>query len=174
MRYKLGFLVGLLLLTGCVSDGIDSRYATVSQKIGPPEKGKSRIVVLQEKRDGLSMAICACEVKLDGVPVGKIPYGKYAYADHPAGRHELVISEVMFPGDTKREIVMESGRTHFFLIRASARHNAMTAMGVMGGLTGIAIAAVATSGESNPGPADLYPLDEPTARTALAELQLAN
>ncbi|WP_370143403.1 hypothetical protein [Bradyrhizobium yuanmingense] len=31
------------------------------------------------------MAICACEVKLDGAPLGKVVAGKYAYADRPPG-----------------------------------------------------------------------------------------
>jgi len=167
-------LTGLLLLTGCVSDGVSTDYAAVSQEIGPPLKGQSRIVVLQEKRAGLSMAICACDVKLDGAPLGKVQPGKYVYADRPAGGHELLISELMFPGDTRREIAMESGRTHFFLIRASARHNAVSGFAVMGGLAGAAVGSVVTSGESNLGPADLFPLDEATARTTLAELQLAD
>ena len=39
---------------------------------------------------------------------------------------------------------------------------------------GALVASVATSGSDNTGPADLIPLDEPTARTTLAELQLAD
>ncbi|QPF94826.1 DUF2846 domain-containing protein [Bradyrhizobium commune] len=158
-------------LAGCVSDQVGTDFASVSQKIGPPRAGQSRVVFLQDKRQGLSMALCACEVKLDGTPLGKVIAGKYAYADRPAGRHELLVTEALFPGDTKREIVMESGRTQFYLIKSSPRHDAATGGAVLGGLIGLAAVSVATAGEANPGPAELVPLDEATARTKLAELQ---
>jgi hypothetical protein len=164
------FAVGAML-TGCVSDQVGTDFASVSRKVVPPRAGQSRAVFLQDKRQGLSMAICACEVKLDGAPLGKVVAGKYAYADRPAGRHEVLVTELMFPGDTQREIVMESGRTHFYLIKSSPRHDAATGGAVLGGLAGLAIVSVATAGEANPGPAELVPLDEATARTKLAELQ---
>ena len=44
----------------------------------------------------------------------------------------------------------------------------------MGGLAGAVVGSVATAGSENPGPVDLLPLDEVAARTAIAELQLAN
>lgn len=158
-------------LAGCVSDGVGRDFASVSQKIGQPRAGQSRVVFLQDKRQGLSMALCACEVKLDGAPLGKVLAGKYAYADRPAGRHEVLLTEALFPGDTKREIVMESGRTHFYLIKSSPRHDATTGGAVFGGLIGLAAVSVATAGETNLGPGELVALDEATARTKLAELQ---
>lgn len=164
------FAVGAVL-AGCVSDQVGADFASVSQKIGPPRAGHARVVFLQDKRSGLSMAICGCEVKLDGASLGKVVAGKYAYADRPAGRHEVLVTEALFPGDTKREIVMESGRTHFYLIKSSPRHDAATGGAVLGGLVGLAVVSVATAGEANPGPAELVQLDEGTARTKLAELQ---
>jgi hypothetical protein len=146
----------------------------VSQKIGPPKPGQSRIVVFQQKRDGLSMAVCACEVKLDGSPMGKVMIGTYAFADRPAGRHQLVASETLFPGETKRDFSTEPGRTYFFLAKSSARHDAMTGMSIAGGLAGVLVASVATAGSDNLGPGEFVPLDESTARTTLAELQLAD
>ena len=163
-----------VLLSGCVSDRAGTDYAAIAQKVGPPKPGQSRIVVLQEKRDGLSMALCACDLKLDGSPIGKVTVGTYVYADRPAGRHQLLASELLFPGDTKRDIVTESGRTYFFLVRASERHNAVTGVTMIGGLAGAVVASVATSGSDNPGPAVFFPLDEASARTTLAELQLAD
>ena len=161
------------LLSGCVSDQVGTDYAAISQKVGPPKPGQSRIVVLQEKRHGLSMAFCACDMKLDGEPIGKVIAGTYAYADRPAGRHQLGASESLFPGETKHDFATDSGRTYYFLIRSSERHDAVTGGALMGGLVGIAAASVITSGSQNAGPAELFPLDEPTARTTLAELQLA-
>jgi hypothetical protein len=85
-------------------------------------------VVLQQKRDGLSMAICACDVKVDGSPMGKVIVGTYAYADLPAGPHQLVASETLFPGDTKRDFTTAPGRTYFFLVKSSARHDSIAGM----------------------------------------------
>jgi hypothetical protein len=120
------------------------------------------------------MAVCGCEVKLDGASLGTVVAGKYAYADRPAGRHDVLVTEALFPGDTKREIVMEAGRTYFYLIKSSARHDAATGGAILGGLAGLAVVSVATAGEANPGPGELVALDEATARTKLAELQAVN
>ena len=147
-------LAGALLLAGCVSDGVGTDYAAISQKVGPPKPGQSRIVVLQEKRKGLSMAFCACDVKLDGSPIGKVIVGSYAYADRPAGRHELVASEMLFPGETKRDFSTESGRTYFFLVKSSARHDSVTGVTMVAGLAGALVASAATAGSDNPGPAE--------------------
>jgi hypothetical protein len=173
VRRGVVWAVAAMILSGCVSDQVGTDYASVVQKIGPPKAGLSRIVVLQEKRNGLSMAICACDMKLDGEPIGKVIVGRYAYADVPAGRHQLVAAEVLFPGETARDFATESGRTYYFLIKSSERHDAVTGGVVLGGLVRLAAASVVTSGSPNTGPAELYPLDEPTARITLAELQFA-
>jgi hypothetical protein len=165
-------LLGALLLAGCVSDGVGTDYAAISQKVGPPKPGQSRIVVLQEKRKGLSMALCACDVKLDGNPIGKVIVGTYAYADLPAGRHQLIASEVLFPGETRRDFSTVSGRTYFFLIKSSERHDSVTGGTMIAGLAGALVASAATAANGNPGPAEFFPLDEAAARMTLAELQL--
>ncbi|MET3838455.1 DUF2846 domain-containing protein [Bradyrhizobium sp. OAE829] len=85
----IALLLGALLLSGCMTAKVGTDYAAMSQKIGPPKPGLSRVVVLQRKRDGLSMSLCACDVKLDGSPMGKVVVGTYAYADLPAGPHQL-------------------------------------------------------------------------------------
>jgi hypothetical protein len=115
----LALLSVALLLSGCVTAKVGTDYASISQKIGPPKPGQSRVVVLQKKRDGLSMAICACEVRVDGSPMGKVLVGTYAYADLPAGPHQLVASETLFPGETRRDFTTASGRTYFFLVKSS-------------------------------------------------------
>ena len=163
-----------LALSGCMTAKEGTDYAAISQKVGPPKPGQSRVVVMQKKRDGLSMAICACEVKVDGRPMGKVLVGTYAYADLPAGSHQLVASELLFPGETRRDFSTAPGRTYFFLVKSSPRHDAVTGMSMVVGLAGAAVAAVATSGGDNLGPGEFIPLDEPTARTMLAELQLAD
>jgi hypothetical protein len=162
-----------VLLSGCMTHGAGSEYAAVVQKIGPPKPGHSRVVVLQQKRQGLSMAHCACDMKLNGQPMGKVIYGSYAYADLPAGRHQLVASEVLFPGETTREFSTESGRTYYFLIKSSERHDVVAGGAIFGGIIGVMAASAVTAGSQNTGPADLFPLEEAAARTTLAELQMA-
>jgi hypothetical protein len=170
----IALLSGALLLSGCMTAKVGTDYAAISQRIGPPKAGQSRVVVLQQKRDGLSMAICACEVRVDGSPMGKVLVGTYAYADLPAGPHQLTANEMMFPGETRRDFTTAPGRTHFFLVKSSARHDAVAGMSIIGGLAGVAVAAAATAGSENLGPGEFIPLEEPTARTMLADLQLAD
>jgi Protein of unknown function (DUF2846) len=172
MLRRMVMLVGAALLSGCVSDGVGTDFATVAQKIGPPRAGQSRIVVLQAKREGLSVALCACQMTLDGSSMGKVIVGTYVYADRPAGRHQLIATEALFPGESKRDFTTVPGRTYYFLVRSSQRHDAMTGGAVVAGLPGLLVTAVATADKEDQGPAQLIPLDESAAKTALAELEL--
>ena len=160
------------LLAGCASDKTGTDYLAMSQKIGPPRPGQSRIVVMSEKAMGLSAA--GCDLSVDGNAVGKVKPGTYVYADRPAGKHQMVATQTLFPGDTKRELTTESGRTYFFQIKNSERTNAITGVALVGGLAGALVASAATSGKDNPGPVDFIPLDEATAQTTLANLQLSD
>jgi hypothetical protein len=36
-----------------------------------------------------------------------VVFGTYVYVDRPAGRHQLIASESLFPGDTKRDITTD-------------------------------------------------------------------
>ena len=174
LKRGIALLSGALLLSGCMTAKVGTDYAVMSQKIGPPKPGQSRVVVLQQKREGLSMVYCVCDVKLDGSPMAKVTFGTYAYADLPAGSHRLSATEALFPGETRRDFTTAPGRTYFFLVKESARHHAVTSTTMVAGLAGALVASVATSGSDNAGPADLIMLDEPTARATLAELQLAD
>ena len=163
--------VAAVFLSGCASERTGFDYAGVMQKLGPPRPGQSRIVVLQEKASGLTAT--ACDVKLDGGSLGTLKTGTYIYADRPAGRHQLSATETLFPGESKRDIKTESGRTYFFLARTSDRHNTVTGATIVGGLAGMVAASMVTSGNDSTGPVDFVSLDEAAARTMLAELQLA-
>ncbi len=133
-------------------------------------------------RDRLAGGLCEPEnrfrlcrdcAKGRSAETGRLKPGTYVYSDRPAGRHELIAGETLFPGETKRDITTESGRTYFFLTKTSDRHNSVTGMTLFGGLTGAVVASVVTSGSNNPGPADFFLLNEASARTTIAELQLA-
>ena len=165
--------VAAVLLSSCVTERTGFDYAATMQKVGPPRPGQSRIVLLSEKAKGLGLDAAACNVKIDAGSAGLLKPGTYLYVDRPAGRHEILATQVLFPGDTKRDISTESGRTYFFLARTSDRANTLTGMSMVGGLAGALVASAATSGSQNPGPIDFFPLDEATARTTIADLQLA-
>ena len=85
----------------------------------------------------------------------------------------MVATQTLFPGDTKRDMTTESGRTYFFQIKNSERTNTVTGFALMGGIAGAVIGSAVTTGKDNPGPVDFIPLDEATAQTTLASLQLA-
>lgn len=167
------FLAVGIVLAGCAAPLSGIYFADRMQTIGPPKAGQSRVVVFQENAKGSNFEKTACDVKLDGTLLGKLPPGTYVYADRPAGKHQLMVTEDLFPGDTTREVMLEPGRTHYFLSKASGRRNSLMAMSMAGGLTGLVVGSAMTSGSDNPGPVDLYPLDETAARVAVAELQLA-
>jgi hypothetical protein len=99
--------------------------------------------------------------------------GTYIYADRPAGRHQLSATETLFPGESKRDIKTESGRTYLFLARTSDRHNTVTGATIVGGLAGMVAASVVTSGSDSTGPVDFVSMDQAAARTTLVELQQA-
>ena len=164
-------LLAAALLSGCVSDRVGFDYAAVIQKVGPPKPGQSRIVLISEKASGLDSAVC--DVKVDGGAESRLRPGTYVYVDRPAGRHEIMATQTLFPGTTRRDIATQSGRTYFFLARNSERSRAITGVTIFGWLAGAVVASAVTSGSENPGPVDLFPLEEAAARTTLAELQLA-
>ena len=167
-------LISVLLLGGCETqrDGLD--YAAIARKVGPPKAGHARIVVLREKGFG-GIVDGAWNVQLDGTPIIGLKTGTFAFADRPNGKHELTATEAAFPGVTRYEVMAQSGRTYFFVARTSKRKNAMmaAAAGTGGGILGLALSTALTSGYDNPGPIDFFPLDEPAARTTIAELKLA-
>jgi hypothetical protein len=163
-------LIAAALLFGCATrDGMD--FPSVTQTNGAPKNGQARIVVLLEKGYA-GVFDFGYPVALDGEPMGELKKGTFLFRDRPAGRHELSVDQWDFPGATKQEITVAPGRTYFFLTRMSTRGKALTA-GSFAGLAGIAVTALATSGDSNQGPVEFVPLDEAAGRQAISELRLA-
>jgi hypothetical protein len=160
-----------LLLSGCVTARTGFDYAAIMQKVGPPAAGQARIVFLSEKATGVTGAVC--DLTVDGVATSQLKPGTYVYADRPAGRHQVVATQALFAGETRREITTAPGRTYFFVARNSDRLKAVMGTTMVAGLAGALVASAITAGSENPGPVDLFPLEEAAARTTLAELQLA-
>lgn len=170
-RRGVAYLLGALLLCGCETtqrNGLD--YAAMTQKVGPPKAGHARLVMLREKT--FSIVDSDFRFELDGTPVPGLKTGTYVYADRPAGQHRITASEAGFPGVTEIDISIQSGRTYFYVVRVSERKNIMIANSSQG-LLGLALSAAMTVGFKNQGPLDFLALEEPAARTTIAELRLA-
>jgi hypothetical protein len=159
-------------VSGCVTerDGLD--FAGLSQKVGPPKPGQARIVVFREQGFG-GISDTGWDVKLDGQTLSGLKTGTFVYLDRPVGHHDLASTATLFPGETHKDITVTAGRTYFFLAKPSDRAEKLNAMAAAGGLTGLVIGSALTSGESNPGPLEFFPLEETAARTMIADLRLA-
>jgi Protein of unknown function (DUF2846) len=161
-----------VMMSGCATERSGADFVSMSQKIGPPKAGQARIVVFREKGFG-GIGDQGWDVKLDGEPMIDLKTGTYAYADRPAGHHELSSTMALYPGVTQRDVGAASGRTYFFLARLSERYKTLSAMSAAGGLAGLVVASAVTSGDSNPGPLDFFPMEDGAARAAISDLRLA-
>lgn len=166
------FFVVAVVMCGCETARSGLDYSAIVQNVGPPRAGQSRIVVLREKGYG-GIADTGWDIKLDNGPLSDLKTGTYVYVDRPAGQHQLSATASLFPGTSQQDISTQSGRTYFFLARPSERAKVLGGMSVAGGVAGLLVGAAVTSGNSNPGPLDFFPLDEQAARTMIADLRLA-
>lgn len=158
-------------LFGCVTAREGADFASLSRTAGGPKAGQGRIVVFREAGYG-GLFDFGYAITLDGEPMGELKTGAFLYTDRPAGPHQLSVDESGFPGITRKDISVASGRTYFFLVRPSDRSRALQAGQVAGGLVGLAVTAVATSQVDNPGPVDFVALDDAAGRQAIADLRL--
>ena len=156
-------------MAGCATDsGPD--FANLSGKLGPPRGGQARLVLLRES----SIELGSYNVKLDGTPLSGLKSSTYIYADVAAGTHQLTADEIMFPGSSQHPVAMQPGRTYFVLVKRSDKSKTLMVMGAVGGLTGWAIGAMATSKNENPGPLDFVPMDAAAAKSVMAEMTLGS
>ena len=80
---------------------------------------------------------------------------------------------IFFPSATRFDFAVQPGRTYYYAVRPSERADQlMRAQIIGGGLVGYAVSAALTSDTANPGPIDLFPVEEAAARAAMSELQL--
>lgn len=165
-------LLFAVVLGACETERNGLDYSAMTQKIGPPGAGRSRIVVLREKGYG-GITDPGWDVKLDGGPMADLKTGTYVYVDRPAGQHQISATAAMFPGVSQKDFSTQAGRTYFFLARPSERSKVLGGMATAGGVAGLLVGAAITSNNSNPGPLDFFSLEEDAARTTIAELRLA-
>jgi hypothetical protein len=165
--------VAAAVLLGCAPTREGAQFTAISQTVGPPKAGQSRIVVLRDK--GFAGLIdYGYAVTLDGQPMGELKTGTFLYADAPAGRHELGVKVFSFPGETRHQFAASPARTYFFSAVVSERAKKLQGAQMAGGLIGFGIATAVTSDDKNPGPVDFVPMDEAAARAAISEFRLAD
>ena len=160
-----------VILSGCVTERSGLDFVSMSQKIGPPRVGQARIVVFREKGYA-GIGDQGWDIKLDDGPLPDLKTGTYVYLDRPAGHHQLSATMDLFVGVTRVDVPAESGRTYFFLARPSQKLKTLNAMAAAGGIAGLVVGAMVTSNNDNPGPLDFFPMDDVTARAAMADLRL--
>jgi len=164
-------LLAAVCLSACATPNGPSIEA-FTKAAGPPKGGQARVIVYREP---LTYQIMdrTYPVMLDGQPMGNnLTAGTFVSADRPAGHHQLRLDMWDTPGVTRVDFDAMAGRTHYFVVRMSDKGKAIAAGSVLFGLSGYAIAAVATSGDDKGG-MDLVSVDEVTAKQALAGLRQA-
>ena len=166
-----GLSIAATLLSGCVTERSGLDYVAMSQKIGPPKAGQARIVVYREKGYA-GLADPGWDVKLDEGPLPELKTGTYVFTDRAVGHHQLTATMNLFQGVTRRDFDVESGRTYFFLARPSEKAKTLGAMSAAGGIAGLVVGAAVTSNNENQGPLDFFPIADPDARIAMADLRL--
>jgi Protein of unknown function (DUF2846) len=167
----IGLSIVAALLSGCVTERSGLDYGSMSQKLGPPKAGQSRIVVFREKGYA-GIADPGWDIKLDETPLPELKTGTYVYSERAAGHHQLTATMNLFAGTTRRDFDADSGRTYFFVARPSEKAKTLGAMSAAGGIAGLVVGAAVTSNNENQGPLDFFPIPDPDARIAMADLRL--
>src|SRR5262249_53831911 len=155
-------LLASATVAGCVTASGPS-YTTIAQH--GLRAGQSRVVVYAAPGTG------GWPIKLDGQAMGDLAQDGFIYRVVPAGTHQLTGEMFGYPGVTRRDFAVASGRTSYFMVRMSDRAKGVAVGMAVGGLVGGVIASAATSGGG--GPVDIIAVDEASGRRAVAEMKVA-
>ena len=158
-----------LLLSGCMTAKVGTDYAAVSQKVGPPKAGQSQVAVINKSAMGIHG-----DSRPDDVYVERFsPKGRCWSAPTalPIDRQVRLKSRDRSGVSRRNSAVSRRAAAPCLSRQSSALRDAISGV-IARRMTGRRRrAAVATSGSANLRPRDFVPLDEPTARPMLAELQ---
>jgi hypothetical protein len=114
------------------------------------------------------------EIHVDGAPIGALKTGTFVYRDLPAGRRQLSFAP---PGHLARashyELAAVPGRTYYFRLEMNDKGKMINAGAALGGLSGYFLASAIADGSDERGVYDFIPMEDAAARTAMAELRLA-
>lgn len=167
--------VAIALVAGCAGPTrTGASLDTLTKTAGAPKAGQARIVVLRDKGyAGLFDA--GWKVHLDGVPMGDLKTGTFVYRDRPAGPHQLTFAR---PADMSRasyhQFAAAPARTYVFRLEMNEKGRMVQAMGVSAGLAGQLVSSAISAAADERGFFDFVPLDDATARQAIADIRLAD
>jgi hypothetical protein len=161
------------LVFGCAATRSGTSFMSITQNVGPPKAGQSRIVLLRNK--GYSGIVDAgWPVELDGAPFASLKTGTFAYADRPAGRHQLSLISSDFPRPSRHDVATAPGRTYFFRVEQNEKGRMIAAGSTSAGLAGLLVTSAMSAAADDRGTFDFVPLDEGVARQTLSDLALSD
>jgi hypothetical protein len=140
--------------------------------MGAPKHGQARIVVFRPPGPG-GIFDPGWAVGLDGVVMGNIKTGTFAYVDRPAGHHQLSFSDANFPRPSLFDFDAAPGRTYVFRIEMNEKGKMIYAGAVGAGLAGLVVTSAIGAASDDRGIYDFVLVDEASGREILAELRLA-
>ena len=165
----IAFVIAAAVLAACAGQQTGPTLASFTQAAGPPKAGTARVVVMRREKGFVGIGDRGVPVKLDGQPVGELMTGTFVSLDVPVGPHQLSSELWDLPGASRQDFNATTGRTYFFVARVDDSVNDIYMASAFGGLIGRVVATSAT--KQDHGGITLTPLDEASARQAMAELR---
>ena len=167
-------LAAMALMAGCAATSrTGADLETLNKTVGAPKAGRARVFVLREPGYG-GIGDTGWEIHVDGAPIGALKTGTFVYRDLPAGRRQLSFAP---PGHLARashyELAAVPGRTYYFRLEMNDKGKMINAGAALGGLSGYFLASAIADGSDERGVYDFIPMEDAAARTAMAELRLA-
>jgi Protein of unknown function (DUF2846) len=150
-----------------------TRTGATLDALAAPKSGVARVFVLREKSFG-QIFDAGFQAYLDEAPMGDLKTGTFVYRDVPPGQHKLFFARPleMFRG-SQQAFSAVSGRTYYFRLELNEKGKWITASSIVAGAAGALVSSAISAGADERGLFDFTPLDDATARAAMAELRLA-
>jgi hypothetical protein len=166
----------IIVLSGLLSACATTPPAVVTTEAG----GRSHLVFLRT-RDSRLYILRDAPVYVDGQKADSIAYGGAFRWDVDPGTHRLAVKTWDSPGQCEVVIEAEADRSHYFQVDPRTESFTAFMAGDVAGLavssntwvalaSGLALASAESYAQECGGLFRVYPLDESTARTRLAEL----
>jgi hypothetical protein len=148
------------------------RAGATLDAIAPPKSGVARVFVLRDKAFA-GIIDTGFQAYLDEAPMGDLKTGTFVYRDVPAGPHKLFFARPldMFRG-SHQEFSAAPGGSYYFRLELNDKGKWITASTVVAGMAGALASSAVGAAADDRGLFDFTPLDDATARAAMAELRL--
>jgi hypothetical protein len=168
LRVPLAFTV-VVVIAGCAP----TRTGATLDALSAPKPGVARVFVLRDKSFG-QIIDAGFQAYLDEAPMGDLKTGTFVYRDVPPGQHKLFFARPleMFRG-SQQAFSAAPSRTCYFRLELNDKGKWITASSIVAGGAGALVSSAISAAADERGLFDFTPLDDATARAAMAELRLA-